>query len=167
VPLPADFAQECLYAPDAWYVHDLLDLDRDGGRVVGWVDTNRLGPLVAAQRTWPGHGKHFPGAIAVQITGTLGQLHATYCAGLRPTDGWFGFGTHLRKARFPSMGIIGPPATVTLQETRRRQIRGTWFFDYDFSYHQDGRCFYQSTQTAAWGRSDHRGPLGDQLPAAT
>ncbi|NOY26272.1 MAG: hypothetical protein GXP62_10410 [Oligoflexia bacterium] len=159
MPIPPDFAEECLYEPSAWYIHDLLELDVDRGRVVAWIDTTRLGPLVQAQRPWPGHDKHFPGAIAVQVTSTLGQIHATYCAGLRATQGWVGFGTHLRKARFPSMGVIGPPATATLQEKRRRQIRGTWFFDYDFCYRQGDRVFYESTQTGAWGRSEPRGPL--------
>ncbi|MCB9780696.1 MAG: hypothetical protein H6742_19165 [Alphaproteobacteria bacterium] len=161
MPLPEDFASECLYRPDAWFVHDLIELDRDGDRVVARVDTTRLGPLVDAQRVWPGHDKHFPGAIAIQITGTLGQLHAAYLAGLRATDGWFGFGTHIKKARFPRMGIIGPPVTTTLTCTRRRNFRGTWFFDYDFQYEQEGAVIYESTQTAAWGRSEHRGPLGD------
>ena len=160
MPIPDCFERECLYAPEAWFIHDVLELEPDGDRVVGWIDTTRLGPLVDAQRTWPGHDKHFPGAVAIQVTGTLGQLHAIYCMGLRATDGWFGFGTHVKKARFPSMGRIGPPATATLSVVRKRQIRGTWFIDYAFRYEQDGRLFYESEQTAAWGRSDHRGPLG-------
>lgn len=159
MPFPEDFQQECLYAPEAWYVHDVLVLDPEADRVVGLVDTTRLGPLVDAQRTWPGHARHFPGAIAIQVTGTLGQLHAVYCMGLRATEGWFGFGTHIKKARFPGMGIIGPPAEVELLATRKRMLRGVWFVDYDFRYTQEGRLLYESTQTAAWGRSEHRGPL--------
>lgn len=161
MPFPEDFEQECLYRPDAWYLHDVLVLDPEDNRVVGLVDTTRLGPLVDAQRTWPGHAKHFPGAIAIQVTGTLGQLHATYCMGLRATDGWFGFGTHIKKARFPGMGEIGPPVHAELRATRQRKLRGVWFVDYDFRYEQEGRLIYESTQTAAWGRSEHRGALGD------
>lgn len=157
--MPADFEQECLYAPDAWFVHDVLEIDPEAGRVIAWIDTTRLGMLVDAQRTWPGHDKHFPGAVAIQVTGTLGQLHAIYCMGLRATEGWVGFGTHVKRARFPSMGQIGPPATVTVEATRQRQLRGTWFVDYAFRYVQEGRVFYESTQTAAYGRSEHRGPL--------
>lgn len=159
MPLPDDFHLECLYAPEAWFVHDLLTLDRQAGRVVALVDTTRLGALVDAQRTWPGHEKHFPGAIAVQVTGTLGQLHATYIMGLRATEGWFGFGTHVKKARFPSMGRIGPPVQAALQCNRSRQLRGVWFVDYAFRYEQEGRVIYESEQTAAWARSEHRGPL--------
>lgn len=159
MPIPDDFIHECLYAPDAWFIHDVLEIDREGGRVLAWIDTTRLGPLVQAQRTWPGHDKHFPGAIAIQVTGTLGQLHATYVMDLRASEGWVGFGTHVKQARFPSMGRIGPPATAEIRATRTRRIRGTWFIDYAFRYEQEGRLFYESEQTAAWGRSEHRGRL--------
>ncbi|MCK6506970.1 hypothetical protein L6R53_26960 [Myxococcota bacterium] len=159
MPIPDSFVHECLYAPEAWFIHDVLTLDPEGDRVVAWIDTTRLGPLVDAQRTWPGHDKHFPGAVAIQVTGTLGQLHAIYCMGLRASEGWIGFGTHVKKARFPSMGRIGPPATAALSVVRKRQLRGTWFVDYAFRYEQEGRLFYESEQTAAWGRTDHRGPL--------
>lgn len=157
MPIPEDFAAESLYAPEAWFVHDVLELDAD--RVVALVDTTRLGPLVQAQRPWPGHARHFPGAVAIQVTGTLGQLHAIYGMGLRASEGWVGFGTHIHRARFPGMGEIGPPVQAALQATRKRQLRGTWFVDYDFRYTQEGRLIYESTQTAAWGRSEHRGPL--------
>lgn len=164
MPLPDDFADESLYTPDAWYVHDLLELDRDAGRLVAGIDTTRLGPLVDAQRRWPGHDKHFPGAIAIQVTGTLGQLHAVYVMDLRPTRGWVGFGTHIKSARFPRMGRIGPPVEAELVATRTRQLRGTWFIDYAFCFRQEGAVIYQSTQTAAWGRSEHRGPAPDSGP---
>ncbi len=165
MPLPEDFAQESLYAPDAWFVHDLLQVDAGAGLVRARVDTTRLGPLVQAQRAWPGHERHFPGAIAIQVTGTLGQLHAVYCMGLRPTEGWFGFGTHIKAARFPRMGRIGPPAEVEVRSTRQRMIRGVWFVDYAFRYEQEGQLFYESEQTAAWGRTEHRGPLPEGPPA--
>lgn len=159
MPIPDDFIHECLYAPEAWFVHDLLEVDQEASRVRALVDTTRLGPLVDAQRAWPGHDRHFPGAIAIQVTGTLGQLHAVYCMGLRATEGWVGFGTHVKKARFPSMGKIGPPAIVEALSTRQRRIRGVWFVDYTFRYEQEGRLFYESEQTAAFGQSEHRGPL--------
>ncbi len=166
MPLPPDFAAESLYAPDAWYVHDLVELDADAGRVVALIDTTRLGALVDAQRCWPGHDKHLPGAVAIQVTGTLGQLHAVYVMGLRATEGWVGFGTHIKKARFPNMGIIGPPVHAALTATRTRRIRGTWFLEYDFRFTQEDRLVYESTQTAAWGQSDHRGPEPIVPPAS-
>jgi hypothetical protein len=95
----------------------------------------------------------------VQITATLGNLHAVYCLGLRLTDGWVGFGTHLKKARFGKLGTIGPPVHATLEASRSRQFRGVWFTDYRFTFEQAGSAIYTSEQTAAWTRSEHRGPV--------
>jgi hypothetical protein len=150
VPLPPDFADECLYEPDAWFVHDVLQIDAEAHRVVALVDTNRLGRLVEAQKPWAAHPRHLPGAVVVQITGTLGNLHAVYVLGARPSQGWVGFGTHIRSARFPTMGRIGPPVQATLTVTRRRRFRGTWFLDYAFEFEQEGHVCYASEQTAAW-----------------
>lgn len=154
MPLPPDFARECLYAPDHWYISDLLELDAAGGRVVAEVDTTRLGALVEAQQPHPGHPRHVPGAVMVQITGTLGNLHAAYILGLRPSEGWVGFGTHVRAARFPSLGRIGPPVRAELTTTRVRKLRGRHFVEYDFRYTQDDRVIFESQQAAVWVRGE-------------
>ena len=158
MPLPDDFERESLYAPDQWYLHDVLELDESNHRVVGLLDTTRIGRVVEAQRPWPAHPKHLPGAVAIQMTGTLGNLHAVYLMGLRLTEGWVGYGTHVTTARFKKMGAIGPPILATATSTRRRHLRGTWFIDYTFHFEQEGELVYTSQQTAAWHRSDHRGP---------
>lgn len=145
-----DFARESLYAPEAWFIHELLALDEIAGVIRARTDTTRLGFLVDAQRDLPGHARHLPGAVAIQITGTLGQLHATYLLRLRPSDGWVGFGTHLKMARFPSMGVIGPPLDVQATVLRSRAIRGTVFNEYRFAFTQEGRTVYESEQTAAF-----------------
>lgn len=150
--IPHDFEAEALYAPEAWFVHDVLEIDVDGGRVVGLIDTTRLGALVDAQRTHPGHHKHLPGAVAIQVTGTLGNLHAVYALGLRPSQGWVGYGTHVREARFRRMGAVGPPVVAELRATRARNLRGTWFVDYAFRFDQEGELVFESRQIAAWGR---------------
>lgn len=154
MPLPDDFATECLYAPDQWYVHDLLAIDAEAGIVRGRVDTTRLGALVDAQQVTPGHPRHVPGAVMVQITGTLGNLHAVYVLGLRPSQGWSGFGTHVKGARFPSLGRIGPPMDVELRVTRIRRFRGRTFAEYAFRYEQEGRDVYLSEQAAIWFQGD-------------
>jgi hypothetical protein len=152
VPLPPDFADECLYAPDQWYVHELLAVEDE--RVLARVDTTRLGALVEAQRPIPGHTRHVPGAVMVQITGTLGNLHAVYAMGCRPSQGWVGFGTHVRAARFPSLGVIGPPVEAELRIRRLRRIRERRFVEYAFRYEQEGRLIYESEQAAIWFRGD-------------
>ncbi len=157
MPLPDDFATECLYAPDCWFVHDLLLVDADEGIVRGRVDTTRLGPLVDAQQERPGHPRHVPGAVMVQITGTLGNLHAVYALGLRPSEGWSGFGTHVRNARFPSLGRIGPPVDVELRATRIRRFRGRTFVEYTFRYEQEGREIYLAEHAAIWFKGEIAG----------
>lgn len=152
MPIPQDFAAESLYAPEAWFVHDVLDIDAEAQRVLVSIDTERLGPLVEAQRQRPGHPRHFPGAIAIQVTGTLGQLHAIYVLGLRPSEGWAGFGTSIKRARFPNIGHIGPAVTAQCTATRVRHVRGIYHVTYDFLFKQGDAPIYESTQTSAWFR---------------
>ncbi|HMV66340.1 MAG TPA: hypothetical protein PKA64_05785 [Myxococcota bacterium] len=150
--LPDDFAAEALYAPDSWFVHRLVEVDAPGRRLEAEIDTERIGWLVDAQREVSGHLKHVPAAVVIQATGTLGQLYAVYALGLRATQGWAGYGTHIKQARFNRMGVIGPPIQVTVTCARQRQLMGTWFCDFEFCFRQDGEAVYTSTQTAAWRR---------------
>lgn len=148
--IPADFADEALYTQDCWYIHRLIEVDPTARRVVGEMDTQRIDWLVGGQREVSGHLKHVPAAVVIQATGTLGQLYAVYGLGLRATQGWAGYGTHIRQAKFGRMGVIGPPVIATVTCTRQRQILSTWFCDFDFRFVQDGEVVYASTQTAAW-----------------
>lgn len=160
--MPVDFIHESLYTPDQWYIHDLLDLDIQGGKVVGLMDTTRLGALQQAQRPWPGQPPHVPGAAILQATGTLGNLHAVYALSLRMTDGWVGFGTHVHQARYGRIGQLGPPVIATLRALDARHLRGAWFVRYSFEFKQEGQLLYSSEQSAAWSRGDHRGPPPEQ-----
>ncbi len=152
--IPDDFAAECLYAEDQWYVHDVLEVDAENNRVVTETDTTRLGAIVDAQKAWAGHPKHVPGMVMIQITGTLGNLHAVYALGLRMSEGWVGFGTNIHQARFKNIGRIGPPLRSTLHATRIRKLEGTVFGTYEFEFRQGDSVIYESKQTAAWTRSE-------------
>lgn len=147
---PEDFVREALYAPEFWYLHELVEIDPVEHRVVGRIDTTRLGPIVDAQRPWPGHEKHLPGSVAIQVTGTLGNLHAHCILGLRASEGWVGYGTHVRDGRFKKLGLIGPPVLATATAHKRRHFRGAWFLDYTFAFEQEGELLYSSEQTAVW-----------------
>jgi len=114
------------------------------------MDTTQLGVLVDPQRLVAGHVKHVPGVCVIQATGTLGQLWAVFGLGLKPSEGWAGYGTHIKKARFGQMGEIGPAVLAQATCTKQRQIRGTWFCDFSFRFSQDDRTLYTSEQTAAW-----------------
>jgi hypothetical protein len=146
----SDFEPEALYARDQWYVHEVLSIDPVAREVTARIDTERLGPIAAAQRPHPGHEPHLPGAIAIQVTGTLGNLHAVYLVGLRPSEGWVGYGTKIASARFHKLGRLGPPIVARLSEHRKRQFRGAWFFDYRFRFEQEEGVVFESEQTAVW-----------------
>jgi hypothetical protein len=88
--------------------------------------------------------------VVIQMTATLGNLHAVYVLGLRPSEGWVGFGAKVTMARFPSLGRIGPPVDAELRSTRVRKLRGSWFAEYAFRFEQEGRTVYESEQTAVW-----------------
>lgn len=152
--LPELFAAESLYTPDQWYIHDLVESGDD--RLVGVCDTARLAdhPLVLAQRPWPGQPKHVPGAIMVQITGTLGNLHAVTVLGLRMSEGWVGFGTNILSAKFRGLGEIGPALRCELKVEDQRELKGQRFITYAFRYEQEGRVIYSSRQRASWMRSE-------------
>lgn len=151
--MPEAFASESLYTPDQWYVHDILELDAE--HVVGVCDTATLvdNPLVVAQRPWPGQPKHVPGAIMVQITGTLGNVHAVFGLGLRMSEGWVGFGTNILTAKFKGLGQLGPPLRCALKVDDQRELGGQLFVTYAFRYEQDGQLVYSSRQRACWGRA--------------
>jgi len=158
VPIPDEFRAESLYAPDQWYLHDLLEIERDEAegldRVVALCDTQTLAdhPIVAAQREWPSQPKHVPGIIMVQITGTLGNLHAVCVMGLKMSEGWVGFGTNIHEARFSGVGKIGPAMICELKIERLRRIKGQVFGTYAFRFEQEGKVIYRSRQTASWLR---------------
>ena len=155
--IPEDFHLRSMYTPDAWFIHDLR-IEPEHRRVVGICDTTRLGALVDAQRPWPGHEKHVPGAVSIQITGTLGQLLSNYLLDMSSLEGWVGYGTHIHFARFQSLGKIGPPMECAATLLKKRSFRGTVFTRLEFEFTQEGRRCYHSEQTAAWIQSDHRGP---------
>lgn len=155
-PIPEDFAAESVYTADAWFVHALLEISEE--RVRGIMDTTRLGALVDAQREIGAHFKHVPAGIAIHTAATLSNLHAVYALGLRPSEGWTGYGTKVEKARFPAMGRIGPEAELRADIVKHRVIRGVHFIDYALEYSQLGEIFFTSRQSAVWRRATPHEP---------
>lgn len=154
------FIASSLYAPEHWYLHELLEIDHETHRVRALMDTTRLGALVDAQRTESGHALHVPAACVIQATGVLGNIHAREVLGLLAEDGWFGYGTRITQARFHTMGRIGPAVIATCSVTKRRRVRGIWFVDCEFEFTQEGALIYSSQQSAVWlqrGSDDRAG----------
>ena len=131
-----------------------MKIDAERNRVVTVTHTDQLGMLVEAQKDWPLQPKHIPGAVMIQLSSTLGNLHAVYVLGLRMTEGWVGFGTGIRKARFHRIGAIGPPMTSTLEANHIKRTRDRVFATYTFEYSQDDRLLYTATHSAIWTRSE-------------
>lgn len=148
-----EFIASSLYDPTMWFLHELLEVDREAHIVRALMDTTRLGALVEAQRTDIGQKRHVPAACVIQATGILGNIHAREVLNLRGEDGWFGYGTRIQSARFHTMGDIGPPVIAQCTVTKMRQVRGTWFCDYTFEYTQEGELVYSSQQSAVWLQS--------------
>ena len=149
---PEEFEPESLYTRDQWYIHELVEASES--RIVGICDTRELAdsPIVRAQRDWPGQPKHVPGIIMVQITGTLGNIHAVSQLGLRMSEGWVGFGTNILEAKFRGLGTIGPALRCELEVESKRELKGQLFVTYTFRYEQEGRRVYTSRQRASWMR---------------
>ena len=154
MPIPEQFHAESLYEPEQWYVHDVLEVDAE--HVVGVCDTRALidSPIVAAQRAWPGQPKHVPGIVMLQITGTLGNLHAVLGLGLRMSEGWVGFGTNILEARFRGLGRLGPPLRCELRVEEVRKLEGSLFATYSFRFSQESTTVYTSRQRAAWRKTN-------------
>lgn len=149
--MPDDFEVESLYTPDQWYVDDVLEVTKERVRAI--TDTSKMGAVVAAQKPWPGQPKHVPGILMIQITGTLGNIHAVYGLGLKMTEGWVGFGTHIHEASFRNLGEIGPPIELELVADKVKSVRGQTFGRYSFRFEQAGKLLYTSKQTAVWTRN--------------
>lgn len=147
------FEAESLYTRDQWYLHEVTELNAEAGLIRAVTDTNQLGHVVAAQRPWPGQPQHIPGILMVQITGTLGNLHAVYALNLRMTEGWVGFGTHIHEASFRHLGEIGPPLELELRALRIKRFKGSVFVRYAYRFEQSGRLVYSSQQTAVWSQT--------------
>jgi len=131
--LDEGFVADCPYAPDAILFDEILELDRDAGRVVARMPTHEGLPLTDRQRVHPRrHPRHVSGALMVHLTGMLGFAHAYYVLGLRHADG------------------IGPPLRLECRATRVRRIQGSVYVRYAFRFEQEGKVVYESEQGAVW-----------------
>jgi len=151
--LEAAFVADCAYAPEAILFDEILELDRDAGRIVARMPTHDRLPLTDRQRVHPRrHPRHVSGALMVHLTAMLGFAHAYYVLGLRHADGWIGYGTHIHSARYGRLAVIGPPLRLEGRATRVRRIRGSVYVRYAFRFEQEGEVVYESEQGAVWRR---------------
>ncbi len=149
--LDPDFVADCPYMPEAILFDEILELDREAGRLLARMPTHDRLPLTALQRAHPvRHPRHVSGGLFVHVTGMLGFAHAYHVLGLRHRDGWIGYGAHIQKARFGSLARIGPPVLLELRATQVRRIRGSLYVRYAFRFTQENAVVYESEQGAVW-----------------
>ena len=147
------FVADCPYAAEAILFDEIVELDRDAGRLVARMPTHDLLPLTDLQRADPvRHPRHVSGALMVHVTAMLGFAHAYFVLGLRHADGWIGYGTHIHRARYGRLARIGPPLVLECRATQVRRIRGSIYVRYAFRFEQNGALVYESEQGAVWRR---------------
>lgn len=147
------FVADCPYAPEALLFDEILELDREAGRVVARMPTHDRLPFTALQRAHPErHPRHVSGAVMVHVTAMLGLAHAYFVLGLRHAEGWIGYGTHIDGARYGRLARIGPPLQLECRATQVRRIRGATYVRYAFRFEQEGEVVYESQQGAVFHR---------------
>ena len=156
--LDPDFVADCPYAPEAILFDEILELDREAGRLVARMPTHDRLPLTDLQRAHPvRHPRHVSGALMVHVTAMLGFAHAYFVLGLRHAEGWIGYGTNIDAARYRTLATIGPPLILECRATRVRRIRGSVQVRYSFRFEQEGALVYESEQGAVWHREADSG----------
>ena len=151
--LDPDFVADCPYRPEALLFDEILEIDREAGRVVARMPTHDRLPLTDLQRVHPKrHPRHVSGALMVHVTAMLGFAHGYFVLGLRHADGWIGYGTHIEAARYGKLATVGPPLVLECRATRVRRIRGRVYVRYAFRFEQEGALVYESEQGAVWQR---------------
>jgi hypothetical protein len=151
--LDPGFVADCPYASEAILFDEILEIDRQSGRVVARMPTHEQLPFTALQRAHPErHPRHVSGAVMVHVTAMLGFAHAYFLLGLRHAEGWIGYGTSIESARYGRLATIGPPLQLECRATRTRRIRGSIYVRYAFRFEQEGKVVYESEQGAVWHR---------------
>ncbi len=153
MPLDPAFVADCFYGPDAVLIDEILEVDREGGRVRARMPTPATLPLTRDQRGDERlHPRHVAGALLVHATGILGFAHAYYVLDLRHADGWVGFGTHIHGARFRALCVLETPIVADCLCLQVRRFAGNLFARYRFEFRQGETVVYESEQSAVWRR---------------
>jgi hypothetical protein len=147
------FVADCPYVAEAILFDEIVELDRDSGRLLARMPTHERLPLTDLQRADPvKHPRHVSGALMIHLTAMLGFAHAYFVLSLRHADGWIGYGTHIHAARYGRLARIGPPLVLECRATQVRRIRGSIYVKYAFRFEQEEALIYESEQGAVWRR---------------
>ena len=151
MPLDPAFVADCPYGPDALFLDEILEVNRETGRVVARMPSHEELPLTRSQRVHPvKHPRHVNGGLMVHMTGMLGFVHAYYVLDLRHADGWIGYGAKIHEARFVALAKPGAPLTLMGETIRTRRMNDNILARYRFQFHQGETLVYESEQSAMW-----------------
>lgn len=150
-----EFVADCPYGPGGLLIDDILEIDREKGRVVARMPTYDDLPLTREQRAHPvRHPRHVSGGLMVHMTGMVGFVHAYYVLGLRHADGWVGYGGRIHMAKFLALASMGEPLILECQANQVRKMQKSVFCRYGFVFTQGKTRIYEGDQSAMWMRPD-------------
>jgi 3-hydroxymyristoyl/3-hydroxydecanoyl-(acyl carrier protein) dehydratase len=144
------FFDELLYDPEVLILDELLEVDRDQSLVRATLKVTPDLPLTAHQRVSATHPRHLAGGLILHATGSLGFVHAYYVLGLRTSEGWSGYGTHIHRAVFRGLIEPGDRVEAACRATRIRLGDDRHVVRYAFDFRRDGKRVYEGDQTAMW-----------------
>jgi hypothetical protein len=147
------FRAELLYDPEVLLLDELLELDPERSLVRASLTFDATTPLTAQQRVSKHHPRHLAGGLILHATGSLGFAHAYYLLGLRTSDGWSGYGTHIHRAVFRGLLEPGDRVEAACRATRVRLGEERHVIRYSFDFRREGKRVYEGDQTAMWLKS--------------
>lgn len=150
-PFEPAFLSELLYDPEVLFFDGLLEVNKEASRVKCRMPTLDSMPFTRSQRVHPQkHPRHVAGAVLVHATGMLGCIHTYYVLGLKHSEGWTGYGTHIHSAKFRKLVPPGEPIIATCTALKTRSGRSRHLVRYGFLFEHEGDVCYESEQTAMW-----------------
>lgn len=151
MPLDPAFVEDCFYAPEALLLEEILEVNKETGRVVAQMPVHAELPITRDQRVHPlKHPRHVSGGLMVHMTGMAGFVHAYYVFDLRHADGWIGYGGRIHDARYKSLALPGVPIEIECQTTKVRRGSKRIVARYDLRFYQGSSLVYVGDQTAMW-----------------
>jgi len=163
LPRPFDeaFLADLPYDPSVLLFDQIVEIDEAEKRVVCRMPTDVPLPFTGAQRAHPvRHPRHVAGGALVHASGMLGFIHSYYLYGMRHSEGWIGYGTHLYKVVFRKLVAPGAPIIATCREVRGRRGSQRQFVRYAFEFRHEGDVCYEGEQSAVWMKVGEDGPQG-------
>ena len=155
MPLDPEFVADCPYGPGGLLLDEILEIDREAGRVVVQMPVYPELPLTREQRAHPvRHPRHVSGGLMVHMTGMCGFVHAYYVLGLRHADGWIGYGGRIYDAKYLALATMDAPLVLDCRATKVRQRSTQTFARYTFTFTQGETVVYESDQSAMWMKID-------------